>query len=264
MRDDLLTDPSELRRQYGAAANLAARQSIWEYQDGPSLFDAALDLACLTGTETIVDVGCGNGRYLAALHARGHRGVLLGLDLSPGMAAGSARYAGAAVADARRLPIRTGAADVALAMHMLYHVPDIAAAIAELRRTVRPGGIALVATNGTDHVAEVRDLLRRAARDVTGGDLALPWSTSRFSAELATEYLAGSFADVVAHPRRQPVRVPAAEPVIGYLRSLPAAAGLDVPGHTAVLDRAADLVRAEIAEHGCVTVTAAAVVFVCR
>lgn len=77
------------------------------YQDRPSLFDAALDLAGLTGTETIIDVGCGDGRYLAARGVRGHRGALLGLDLSPGMAVVSARYGGAAVADARRLPIRT-------------------------------------------------------------------------------------------------------------------------------------------------------------
>ena len=30
--------------------------------------------------------------------------------------------------------------DVALAMHMLYHVPDVPAAVAELRRIVKPGG----------------------------------------------------------------------------------------------------------------------------
>jgi hypothetical protein len=36
----------------------------------------------------------------------------------------------AVVADAVRLPFATGAAGAALAMHMLYHVPDIPAAVA--------------------------------------------------------------------------------------------------------------------------------------
>lgn len=49
-------------------------------------------------------------------------------------------------ADAR-LPLGDGGVDVVLAMHMLYHVPDVPAPVAELRRIVKPGGTLLASTN---------------------------------------------------------------------------------------------------------------------
>jgi hypothetical protein len=52
--------------QYGTEANLAARQSLYAYQHPPiDLPAAVLDLATLRGDETVADVGCGNGGYLA-------------------------------------------------------------------------------------------------------------------------------------------------------------------------------------------------------
>jgi ubiquinone/menaquinone biosynthesis C-methylase UbiE len=56
-----------------------------------------------------------------------------GLDLSAGMLRSlqDLRPSGRVSliqADAQRLPLRDGAVDVALAMHMLYHVPDVRAA----------------------------------------------------------------------------------------------------------------------------------------
>lgn len=70
----LWTDRSCLQDiQYRTDANLAARQSIYAYQrprlDLPPL---VLDLAALRGGETVADVGCGNGAYLAELAQSGH------------------------------------------------------------------------------------------------------------------------------------------------------------------------------------------------
>jgi trans-aconitate methyltransferase len=81
------TDRSYLTAvQYRTDANLAARQGIYAYQrprlDLPA---AVLGLARLRGEETVADVGCGNGAYLAELAGRGHAGPVLGMDLSAGM-----------------------------------------------------------------------------------------------------------------------------------------------------------------------------------
>ena len=83
----LWADQSFLRDvQYRDEANLAARQSIYAYAEPKrNLIGLALASLELAGRETVADVGCGNGRYLAGLAARGHRGRVLGLDLSPGM-----------------------------------------------------------------------------------------------------------------------------------------------------------------------------------
>ena len=89
-RDDavFLTDRDYLRsRQYRTDANLAVRQSIYQFQRPKvDLAAAVLDLARLTGTETVADVGCGNGIYLAELTRRGHAGRAIGVDLSADIA----------------------------------------------------------------------------------------------------------------------------------------------------------------------------------
>ncbi len=170
----IVTDHSYLTTvQYRDDSNLAARQSIYIYQQPQiDLIATVLDLAALTGHETVTDIGCGNGKYLTALGQRGHTGRLLGADLSPGMLAitrTAAPRAAVAVADAERLPLADDVADVTLAPHMLYHVPDRAAAVAEFRRVTRPGGKVLVVLNGTDHVHELGDLA-----DETAAALGLP------------------------------------------------------------------------------------------
>jgi ubiquinone/menaquinone biosynthesis C-methylase UbiE len=71
----------------------------------------------------------------------------VGVDVSGDMlrrAAAAGRAAGVPLAlvrgDALRLPLRTGAFDGATGHSFLYLLPDPSAALAELRRVVRPGG----------------------------------------------------------------------------------------------------------------------------
>src|SRR5712664_476607 len=72
--------------QYKTDANLAARQSIYAYQHPRIDLQArVLDLAAPASSDTIVDVGCGNGTYPAELARRGFAGRVLGVDLSLGM-----------------------------------------------------------------------------------------------------------------------------------------------------------------------------------
>ena len=123
------TARSRLRdRQYGTDANLAPRQGLYCWQrlrlDLPPL---VLDLAGLRGSEMVADVGCGNGAYLTELARRGHAGPVLGMDLSAGMlraARGRAPAAVLAAGDAAALPLRDAVSDLALAAHMLYHLPE--------------------------------------------------------------------------------------------------------------------------------------------
>jgi SAM-dependent methyltransferase len=58
--------------QYRTDRNLAARQSIDACQHPPIDLPArVLDLAAPSTWETVADVGCGNGAYLAELARRG-------------------------------------------------------------------------------------------------------------------------------------------------------------------------------------------------
>jgi SAM-dependent methyltransferase len=231
-----------LGEQYKTDANLAARQSLYAYQEPRvNLPRVVLDLAGLDGTESVADVGCGNGVYLTELARRTHTGPVLGLDLSPGMltaarartrtagpvpgtadarplAAGSqVPVAGLVRADAAAIPLPDDACDVALAPHMLYHLPEPAAGVRELRRIVRPGGRALVVLNGEDHLRELRDLVDVALAGL-GWPLAGP--RERVSLETGEQLLAASFDTVTRYDFPAWLEVPDPEPVIDYVRSM--------------------------------------------
>lgn len=211
-------DPSSLRTgQYRTDANLAARQSIYAFQQPRiSLPAAVLDLAALHGGEAVADVGCGNGVYLGELAARGHAGPVLGVDLSAGMlSAARVRAPGAslAVGDASALPVRASAVDLALAPHMLYHVPGPAAAVRELRRITRDGGQVLVVLNGTDHLRELREAVAAALPGT-------PLRGERLHLDDGAALLAAEFRSVTRHDFTAELLVPGPGPVQDYVRSM--------------------------------------------
>lgn len=96
-------------------------------------------------TGTAVDVACGTGRLAARLAARGHR--VVGVDASPAMLQRArdrvpgARFVQGTLDD---LPLPTASAELATTGLALTHVPDLAPAMAELARVLRPGGCAIV------------------------------------------------------------------------------------------------------------------------
>ncbi|HQQ76207.1 MAG TPA: methyltransferase domain-containing protein [Thermoanaerobaculia bacterium] len=93
--------------------------------------------------ERILDCGCGIGFHLLLLQA--WRGVApSGIDMDVGRlrkanrGGARPRVAGAALP---RLPFRDGTFDKVLASEVLEHLPDDRAALAELFRVLKPGGI---------------------------------------------------------------------------------------------------------------------------
>jgi SAM-dependent methyltransferase len=207
--------------QYRTDANLAARQSIYAYQrprlDLPSL---VVGLAALRDGETVADVGCGNGAYLAELARRGHTGPVLGVDLSSGMlhaARGRAPRASLVCGDAAALPVRDSASGLTLAMHMLYHVPEPLAAVRELRRITHPAGQVLVGLNGEDHLRELHDIVTAVVRDITNAE---PPPQERLRLDNGEDLLASEFTFVTRHDFTGELLLPGSQPVEDYVRSM--------------------------------------------
>ena len=256
----LWTDRAFLRDvQYKTDANLAARQSIYAYQQPPvDLVGQVLDLAGPAGREVVADVGCGNGLYLAELTRREYRGPVLGVDLSPGMlrvAGHRAPRASVLVADATALPLRDASADLALAMHMLYHVPEPERVVRELRRITRPGGRVVVGLNGVDHLGELRDLITAAlgGLDQPG----MPPTYEKLTLERGEMLLRSSFGSVVRYDFVSSLRLPGPEPVAGYVRSLSEVARQPDPGPLvdAVVSRMPETVFEVTTHSGCLVCT---------
>jgi SAM-dependent methyltransferase len=196
---------------YTSTAPLEARIAIHRLGRNPvSWYDFVR--ARIPDAPRTLDVGAGTG----ALWPGPRPGLTL-TDASPAMCAAQ-RAAGFASVNARAeaLPFRDGAYDAALACHVLYHLADPVAGLAELRRVLRPGGTVAVATNGTGHLAELFDVAARAG---------LPASRPHdaFPAEDAPRLVAEHFADVVVHRYDDVLDVPDAEPVVAYLQPLTAA-----------------------------------------
>jgi ubiquinone/menaquinone biosynthesis C-methylase UbiE len=96
----------------------------------------------------VVEVGCGAGDHVGALHAAtGCRAV--GVDPSEEMlAVARARYEGVAFerGSAERLPLPDGSAELVFSVHVVHHLGDISAACAEAFRVLTPGGHACTVT----------------------------------------------------------------------------------------------------------------------
>ena len=225
--------------QYRTDGNLAARQSIYAYQHprvdlAARVLDLALSGLAVSSPQsaaTVADVGCGNGMYLAELARRGFPGRVVGADLSIGMLAAARQRVdrplslALAGADATALPFQDEAADLTLAMHMLYHVPDPSAAVSELRRVTKPGGRVVIGLNGTDHLRELRDTIS-TVRGVDRASL-----HERVSLDAGERLARPFFAKVTRYDFAAELRVPAVEPLVGYVRSMSGT------GHSADPDR---------------------------
>src|SRR5262245_30071294 len=182
------------------------------------------------------------------------------------MARTTRTHAATAVADAQALPLADGCLDVALFLHMLYHVPDPTRAVRELRRVVRPTGTVLVAVNGPGHIAEVNALFTLAARTVAGTTVNLAGRAARFDTDAARETLAAAFDDITVQPAGGSCAVPDPAVLSGYLASWPPEAlGLTAgPVWTAILAEADRLIEAHYATRPTFVVTSRADLLLAR
>src|SRR4051794_25333932 len=106
--------------------------------------DVLTELVAIGGRD-VVDVGCGDGSLVRALAARG--ASALGVEVSAdAVARASARGGRCVLGSADALPLPDESADACLMMRSLHHVPPprMARALAELRRVLRPDGVAYI------------------------------------------------------------------------------------------------------------------------
>ncbi|GAB2727133.1 class I SAM-dependent methyltransferase [Nocardia thraciensis] len=127
----------------GFAGPIGSAMGLYMFFAGLRRARAVVDLAAVTSSDSVVDIGCGPGGAVAAASRRGCR--VTGVDPSPAML----RLARILVRDktigwvrgsAEALPLEDGAATVAWAVATVHHWPDVTGGLAEIRRVLTPGG----------------------------------------------------------------------------------------------------------------------------
>jgi ubiquinone/menaquinone biosynthesis C-methylase UbiE len=178
------------------------------------------DQIALEPGETVVEMGAGTGLLWTANAARIPAGMRLHLtDLSMAMCkrlrTDIPTASSVCRADAERLPFHDHVADVVLANHMLYHVPDQRRALDEAARLLRPHGRVLFATNGREHMKELHTLLA-----ATGAHGAEPDPThNSFALEDAHTMIEPVFPKATRKTFEDGLRVTEPQAVVDYIES---------------------------------------------
>ena len=88
----------------------------------------------------VIDIGCGPGNVFASLGGRPKR--LLGVDVSMGALKMAQKLGYTPIlADAQALPLKSEIADIVVINASLHHCDDMAQALREAARLVKPGGV---------------------------------------------------------------------------------------------------------------------------
>lgn len=155
-----MTEPSplvpalEANDAWESAYRAQASSSLW--QDEPIEFvHEAVDFLRAREARTVIDIGCGDGRNLPPLARAGL--TVTGVDVSAtALARACDRMRGqdlesfAVMADVVSMPFATGTVDAATCLDVFSHFVDPIAALAEIRRVLRPGGQFAVNVFSTD------------------------------------------------------------------------------------------------------------------
>lgn len=139
-------EKSRLAGDYDASA--AGYGAHWE----PVLAELAqgfVNELSLSGARRILDVGAGSGSMLRHLLGA-TSATIVGVDRSHGMLSLGPVGALRAVMDAEGLALKPASFDVALAMFVLFHLPDPLLGLREIRRTLKDGGTIAFTAWGED------------------------------------------------------------------------------------------------------------------
>ncbi|HEX2946543.1 MAG TPA: class I SAM-dependent methyltransferase [Clostridia bacterium] len=213
-----------VREQYKDDSNLSVRSNLHaKYSTNQQGFFSWLfeEYEFLKGYR-ILELGCGNGLQWHGRISRLPDDCILVLsDFSEGMVkAVWEKYSNeknllAQRIDIQSIPFPDNCFDVIIANHMLYHVPDLSKALAEVKRVLKSGGVFYAATNGN---GGMHSYLREAFRQVNPGINAFTKDFS-FSMQNGLEILGRFFDDVKRYDYEDSLSVTVTEDLTAWLKS---------------------------------------------
>lgn len=213
-----MNEPIKVKEQYRKSDNLKTRISIHDkYSTNKmGLGNWYFTIFEIESGMRILELGCGTGSMWIE-----HKDVIskcsqvVFSDLSDGMLAEAKGNIGEPanveyrVIDIQQIPFEDGYFDVVIANYMLYHVPDIDKAVAEVSRVLKKGGHFYAGTTGGNGIME-------KISEILG--LGLVYENT-FSLENGTEQLAPYFSKVEIERYEDSLEVTNIDDLMEYIYS---------------------------------------------
>ena len=118
--------------------------------------------------------------------------------------------------NAEDIPYEDETFDIVIAQHMLYFVPNIEKALAEIKRVLSPNGIFYVSANSCDSMAELNELSEKFAPNLGLDNNGL---SGRFDLEHGQAILEKYFSEIHVEILEGKIIVDDAKPVVSYKAS---------------------------------------------
>lgn len=155
--------------------NYVAPAARGQYPDILMRHERILEMVHYLERGRALDVGCGSGRLLLDLQRRGFD--VTGVDYSPAMVEasrslllreGSSVMPDLSEGDIERLTFEDGAFDLVIAAGVIEYLGSDERAIAEMRRVLRPGGVAIISVRNRVNLSRPLILLRDLVQELPG------------------------------------------------------------------------------------------------
>jgi len=218
-----------LSSQYKNADNLKARIALHENfgNEKVDFHHWLFEKIDIPGNARILEIGSGSARiWLKNKRNIPKNWQIILSDFSSGMLAEAQRNVAEIKhkfsfrkIDIQYIPFENSSFDMLMANHMLYHVPDIDKALAEVKRVLKDEGKFYAATNGNGHMLELNQFLLYAAK-LLPNDTVYKINRKKFSLESGKAAIKKHFDNVEIFPFNNYLIIDKAEPLFAYIMSL--------------------------------------------
>lgn len=173
----------------------------------------------------VIEFGCGNGAIWSNNKNRIPEDMKLILtDFSEGMLNSTKESLSGihgdvdfSVMDIQNIPLQDNSFDVAIANHMLYHVPNRDLAVSEIARILKPEGTFYATTNGSNHMKGLKALVKCFDPKIDYAEFSV---AKEFGLENGAEQLTKHFETVEMFIYEDSLHITEAKPLVDYVLSL--------------------------------------------
>jgi len=155
-----MLDKAQMRRHFDRAAKNYDAAAILQREVGERLYER-LDYINIQ-PKTVLDLGCGTGFLTQKLLKQYPKAALIALDIAVNMLKETQKCGGwfhkpkLICADAEALPLKNASVDLIISNLMVQWCNDLPKSFAEMRRVLKPNGMILFSSFGTDTLKELR------------------------------------------------------------------------------------------------------------